>query len=215
MISKTKHLALVPVLALLFASCGNDPKPAADSFSASQKLLEPYRDAVRALVNPWDENDLDEHEFTIAASKLADEHILKVTDELHELAIRMLEAEKEIEIDYDDYEERLVSEFDVTDLLGPSEKRQMHGALVFKFWDPFRSANEFRLQTLSSEFGHAVVSYFLRENIAPSITSVLVKDPIAPVVAIRSGDELCVVSLEYNELGFYTMKTIRFLTKKG
>ncbi|NIP97921.1 MAG: hypothetical protein GWO24_32625, partial [Akkermansiaceae bacterium] len=40
-------------------------------------------------------------------------------------------------------------------------------------------------------------------------------EPDRPIIAIESGNELCLVNLEYTEAGFYTAISVRITTMRG
>ncbi|MGI9239603.1 MAG: hypothetical protein ACR2RV_02315 [Verrucomicrobiales bacterium] len=193
-------------LAIFAVTCGAAPE--------AETLLEPYRKAVREAIDPW-ENEKEPGELLASVAKIAEEHVVGLKDQLHQLALGALEGLELREYDLSEYDERFQAGADVTDATSALLGNTSTGMLIYELWNPVQAAQRFRNIALSRQLGVAAMGlHGLRDRFAPPNIYAVSKDPQRPLIAIESGDELSLVKLEYDKLGFYKTTSVRVATKK-
>ena len=204
----------VLIAAVLLTSCCCSAA-AEESLPASAKtILAPFYQAIRESIDAWND-DQDMTSVMMNATKLADEHILGLESKLHELALAELGEIPKRDYDLDGYETRFESDLDITTILSSQGSPVSSGMLIYQFWNPKQAAHQYKMIALSREVqGQAIGLHALRDRLAPPETFLVRHDPLRPILAIESGHEVCFVEQEYDDRGFYKLKSIRFAKKR-
>jgi hypothetical protein len=200
--------------ALLTACCFSASATDSDQMNADT-ILAPFYQAVREEIDPW-KDSRDMTATTMQAAKLADKYVLGHEKKLHELALAELKKLPKRDYDLEDYEVRFESKLDFATLLSSPGSPVSSGMLVYQFWNPKQAAHQFKMLALSREVqGQAIGLHVLRDRLAPPETFLVENEPLRPLLAIESGNDVCLVKLEYDDRGFYKLTSIRFAKKKG
>lgn len=187
----------------------------AEVASKAARLLAPFHQAVRQAVDPW-KDGRNANDLLTAAAKLADQHLPGLKGELHQLALLALKDLDLRNYDLTRYETRFRSDFDRNNDPSGSLTPMSPGMLINELWNPAKAALHFRKMSLARQLPpQAFGIHAARDRLAPPELYAVSIEPERPVIAIESGNELCLVNLEYTGAGFYTAISVRITTKKS